>query len=121
MRVYANVMLSQGFAHSLIARISENDSVASVLIYEDRNEIYTSLQNLTKTRIAGLSSAGRECLFAASAVKEAKQCSLVFRFTWFFWDPNDTAHSISVTLETILHDGSLYRKIIIPLQLEVLA
>lgn len=115
--VFADVSIKQGYIHSITVRLSRSNDNSFLNIIDDPDR--TKLSNLTKKETWN-NIYSSEVLFEATAVNKPAECSLMFTVSWMFNDQNNENHFVTVTLETIFFDGTIYRKLVIPIQFGVL-
>lgn len=114
--VTANV--DNGFVHSVTARLSEIDSQAFMDI--DENPSSMQLSDLAINTIWDVGTIKDEAYAKAFGVNHPYNCSLSIVARWIFVDENSVSHSITVTSEVTYFNGTAYRKVVIPIMLEVL-
>jgi len=117
LRISVNANISEGYIHSIKVRFSETDLYAYLDIMNNPDSI--ELNNLTRTEIRD-GSYLHEALFNTVAGNEVKQCLLKITVFWVFLDQNNVNHDEVLRLETTFFDGAVYRKVVLPIHLEVL-
>jgi hypothetical protein len=115
--IIATVDTSIGFIHLINIRFSRTDVYAFLNIVDDPDAI--ELENLAKKQLKD-GTWSNEGQFIASPVNETNWCSLRIAVFWVLFDENDTNHLETIMLETTYFDGTAFRKINVPTQLEVL-
>jgi len=116
--VSANASVSNGFIHSIIIRFhltSEQN-----LIYIILNEDAIKLENLTTNRIEYPGTPTRLAYFAATGLDRPSSCSSRILSFWTFTDDGTANHSMTTELEVTYFNGTAYRRVIIPTNLEML-
>ena len=114
--IIATVNVSEGFVYSVIVRFSMSDVYAFLDIIEDPD--FVKLDNLVKKEISNNINSC-EALLKTVAVNEASYCSLEIWVFWIFLDQNSADHLVTVDLEVTYFNGSVYKRVIVPIMLEV--
>lgn len=114
--IEASVNASLGFIHSVHVNFSRTDRNSSLLIYRDPDLVETyNLDILRHDLWATPSSEGHVM------AKAANQTNHAFLRIWADWVflSKEANHSITVTLETTVFNGTSYIRIVMPIQLGV--
>jgi hypothetical protein len=105
-RLVSNVNISAGLIHSQIVRFSRTDALAD-LVFE--------LPSFPRQN-----ASEREAYTQTIIQYRTKVFSSAIPIYWVFLDPNDTNHSVTANLEITYTNGTTYKKLIVPIILEVL-
>jgi hypothetical protein len=110
------INVTRGFVHSIFMKFSQIDENATLEIIEDPHAI--ELNNIGLKAIRD----GRIAYIEAYGMNQPRYCKLGMRCVlWLFLDESRIMdHSITISLEVIYFDGTIYRKVILPIILEVL-
>ncbi len=125
--VNGTIQVQRGFIHSMCIRFSQTDENAFLSIHtlvplgsSDRLK-YPKLYNLEMQNLVSFGSIGQEACASAVGVNQPKNSSLEVVVSWHFLDPNNISHWITASLETVYFNGTAYRKVIMPIRLEVIS
>ena len=125
--INSTMQVQKGFIYSVCIRFSQTDENAFLSIHtlvplgsSDRLK-YPKLYNLEMQNLVSFGSIGQEACASAVGVNQPKNSSLEVVVSWHFLDPNNISHWITASLETVYFNGTAYRKVIMPIQLGVLA
>lgn len=117
--IVATANVSEGFVYAMAVRFSRPDVFAKV--YVEMHPASMTLQNLEIKGIREKGTNNRGAYFEAAAVNQPKNTSLSIIAYWVFLDRNDADHWLTVNLEVTYFSGTSYRKVIMPINLGVLA
>jgi hypothetical protein len=109
---------SHGFIYSVNIQFSRTDVNAILYLINDPNWI--QLQNLRIEKAVWTGTSEREAYIAAMGVNQPENCRLDKWSFWVLLDPNNTNHSLKATAELVYFNGVAYRKVVVPIQIEVL-
>jgi hypothetical protein len=118
LRITATANVSEGFIYSMIIKFPEID--ADAVLYIDQNKGFRELINLQEGLISWSSKYKNGAYFEALAFNRPKDTLLSIMVHWVLQDQNNVDHTITLTLETTLFNGTAYQKIIMPILLGVL-
>lgn len=118
--VNASAHVEEGFVHSMFVRLSEIDPEAVLTI--PRNDPWLKMYNLKTESTDTTGTNSSEAYIRATALNQPADCSLKIRVSWFFLDTdlNNLDHHVTVTVETIVYNGSAYKRIITPIKMNML-
>jgi hypothetical protein len=83
---------------------------------------WPKMHNLKTESIVTEGTENREAYIWATRLDQPASCSLEIVISWHFLDidQNDEDHYVTVTLETIYYNGSAYKRIAIPIKVNML-
>lgn len=119
MTVNGTVEVQKGFIHSMCIRFSQTDDQAFLSIH--KFPPWSKTHNLNIAELVTLGSNTQEAYTSAICVDQPENSSFEIMVSWHFLDPNSVSHWITASLETVYFNGTAYRKVIMPIQLGVLA
>lgn len=109
---------TQGAILSSMIRYYPLDENAVLLIIEDYRHTLI-LRNATATEMNKVGTNSSEAYVAIKAFN--KPCYISSAALWMFYDKNSDAHQLLGELEILCFNGSVYKKIVTPIHLEVWA
>jgi len=123
LRVTAEANTSNGFIYSMAINSSRTEADALLKIALDPRDMH--FENLVYSdKRLWTAPDDREAHLDAYGVGKPANCSLSILAYWIFIDENInheiTDHKLTVTHETTYYNGTAYRKMIIPIELECL-
>lgn len=118
--VNATAQLQKGFIHSMFIRLSGMDPDA--VLYIHLLGPWPKMHNLKTESIVTGGTENREAYIRATRLDRSANCSLEIVISWHFLDikENNISHWTTVTLEATYFNGTVYRKVIIPIRIGVL-
>jgi hypothetical protein len=118
--VNASAHVEEGFVYSMFVGLSEIDPEAVLII--PRSDPWLEMYNLKTESAVTTGSNSREAYIRATALNQPADCSLKIDVSWHFLDTkqNNLDHHVTVTVETIVYNGSAYKRIITPIKMNML-
>jgi hypothetical protein len=119
LRVRGGANVSDGFICSVKVIFSQIDEKAVVEI--NMNSEAIELNGCRKDNVRIFGDHTQTAYFEATAVDQARDCSLGALVAWVFLDDKTADHGIVATFETTYFNGTVYKQINIPIFSEVIA
>jgi hypothetical protein len=117
--INSTMQVQKGFIYSVCIRFSQTDDNAFLSIH--KIPPWPKTYNLNIADLVTLGSNTQRAYASAIYVDQPEKSSLEIMVSWHFLDPNNMSHWITASLETVYFNGTAYRKVIMPIQLGVLA
>jgi len=119
LEVFADVNVSCGFVRSVNVTFRNTDEKASFAFHRFEPH-FDVLDNLKINKIGHSIWGSGDAYFETIALNQPGHCLLKTWGLWVFSDENNVDHKIDSLLETVYFDGSTYRKLTMPIMLEML-
>jgi hypothetical protein len=108
---------SEGFIHSIHVESSNIDEFSFLMFKGSLMQI--ELTNLVQRRIAD-GSYLHPALLEATSIDNPTECALSINPIWMLSDEKDIDQRLTITIAILYFDGTIYRKVNIPIQLGVM-
>jgi hypothetical protein len=114
--VFANFSIPKGFGVSLVVKYLPTDDNATV--YVETSDYAVIQENVSVTDIRWFGTNENEAYAKAEILNSP--CYLNIDAYWVFDDQNSIDHTLNVTLEATYFNGTTYRRIVLPVTLQIL-
>lgn len=118
--VNASAHVEEGFVYSMFVGLSEMDPEAGLYILQIHP--WPKMYNLKTEGTDTTGTNSSEAYIRAIALDQPADCSIEIVVSWFFLDTkqNNLDHHVTITVETVVYNGSAYKRIITPIEMNML-
>ena len=116
-KIVATANTTQGFIHSMVVRFVRADIQSRINIITDPWLLMAYNLSIEKIKDRPITDAG---YITTAALGKPNDCNLTSSIDWVFIDAGNQSHTLTITLETTVYNGTAYQKIVLPIQIGVL-
>jgi len=117
LKIVATANTTQGFIHSMVIRFVRADVQSRINILTDSLLLIAYNLSIEKVKDRPITDAS---YITTVALGKPNNCNLTSCIDWVFTDARNQNHTLTITLETTIYNGTAYKKMALPIQTGVL-